>query len=185
MEHRKGRADWEYPSSVKDQECHVVIWHYGYFFRQLIARLNWIASNKNDKDGLLVWFINKGKLSEKLENGYKHFKTSWLEFSNYFSRDSLWLHNVFFRCVLYSCAKKLFFFAFNFVPYRCVHGQKIISITMHDENWFRNVFESSPLSTAVAMMLFFWDRKFLQGSRLTSTHGLVARLYFFGLTSTS
>ena len=69
------------------------------FFRQLIARLNWIASDKNDKDGLLVWFINKGKLSEKLENGYKHFKTFWLEFSNDFSRDSLWLHNGFFSDV--------------------------------------------------------------------------------------
>ena len=66
-----------------------------------------------------------------------------------------------------------------------VHGQKIIKITIQDENGFRNVFDSLPLSTAVAMMLFFWDRKFLQGSRLTSTHGLVARLYFFGLTSTS
>ena len=53
------------------QEFHVVIWHYGYFFQQLIARLNWIASDKEDKDGLLVWFGNNRKPSETLENGLK------------------------------------------------------------------------------------------------------------------
>ena len=154
-----------------------MIWHYGYFFRQWIARLNWIASDKEDKDGLLVWFVNKGKLSEKLENGYKHFKTSWLQFSNDFNRDSLWLHksltiNYGFFSGLFSIhikCKEIVLFRVQFRSVRMcfihierkeiVHGQKIIKITIQDENGFRNVFDNLPLNTAVAMMLFFWDRK--------------------------